>query len=93
MIWEKDGEETAEITTEHPDQIQWIYTGIMLVDALTKNMNTNYIRSTLKGGECSTKPTAESEISKMAKQKWRKMRREEKNGLQDACRRGTESRK
>ena len=83
MIWEKDGEETGEITTEHPDQIQWIDTSIMLDDALTKNMNTNYIRRTLKEGEWSTKPTAESEISRMAEQKWRKMRREEKNGLQD----------
>ena len=44
-IWEKDGEESEEITADHPDQIRWIDTSSMLVDSLTKDMNTNYIRA------------------------------------------------
>ena len=83
LIWEKDGEETEEITVEHPDQIQWIDTSIMLVDALTKDMNANYLRSVMKEGKWSTKPTAESEITKMAKQKWRKLKREQKEQEQE----------
>ena len=78
LIWEKDGEESEEITDEHPDQIQWIDTSIMLVDSLTKDMNTNYLRSVMKEGSWSTKATAESEVTKMAKQKWRKLKREQK---------------
>ena len=35
----------------------------------------------LKEGECSTEPTAESEITKLAKQKWRRMRREQKHSV------------
>ena len=88
LIWEKDGEETEEITVEHPDQIQWIDTSIMLVDALTKDMNTNYLRSVMKEGKWSTKPTIESEITKMAKQKWRKMKREQKEQEQEELRAG-----
>ena len=49
-IWEKDGDEAEEITTEHPDQIRWIDASIMLVDSLTKDMNTNCIRASLKEG-------------------------------------------
>ena len=88
LIWEKDGEETEEITVEHPDQIQWIDTSIMLVDALTKDMNANYLRSVMKEGKWSTKPTAESEITKMAKQKWRKLKREQKEQEQEELRAG-----
>ena len=55
-IWEKDGEEAEEITADHPDQIRWIDASIALVDSLTKDMNTNYIRAILKECVWSTSP-------------------------------------
>ena len=79
LIWEKGGQETEELTIDHPDQIKWIDTSVMLVDCLTKDMSGNALRATMKSGYYDITPTAESEITKMAKQKWRKMQREKKN--------------
>ena len=44
------------------------------VDCLTKDMKTNYLRDTLKSGIYSIVPTAESEVTKLAKQKYRRMK-------------------
>ena len=57
-----------------PDKIRWIDTSKMLVDFLTKDMKTNYLRETLKEGTCNIAPTAESEVTKLAKQKRGRMK-------------------
>ena len=53
----------------------------MLVDALTKDMNENELRATLKEGHWSTIPTAEAQITKMKKQKYRREKAEDERRL------------
>ena len=56
----------------------------MLVDCLTKDMKTNYLRETLKTGVYNIVPTAESEVTKLAKQKYRKMKAQSLEGIEEA---------
>ena len=71
LIWQNaDEEDQEELSAEMPDQIRWIDTSKMLVDCLTKDMKTNYLRDTLKSGIYNIVPTAESEVTKLAKQKY-----------------------
>ena len=75
LIWQNaDEEDQEELSAELPDQIRWIDTSKMLVDCLTKDMKTNYLRDTLKSGTYNIVPTAESEVTKLAKQKYRRMK-------------------
>ena len=75
LIWQNaDEEDQEELSAELPDQIRWIDTSKMLVDCLTKDMKTNYLRDTLKSGIYNIVPTAESEVTKLAKQKYRRMK-------------------
>ena len=75
LFWQNaDEEDQEELSAELPDQIRWIDTSKMLVDCLTKNMKTNYLRDTLKSGIYNIVPTAESEVTKLAKQKYRRMK-------------------
>ncbi len=41
---------------------------------MTKDMKTNYLRETLKEGTYNIVPTVESEVTKLAKQKYRRMK-------------------
>ena len=61
-------EDQEELSDDMPDKIRWIDTSKMLVDCLTKDMKTNYLRETLKQGEYNIVPTVESEVTKLAKQ-------------------------
>ena len=62
LIWENaEGEEQDTLNYQLPDLIQWVDTSKMLVDALTKDMNGNELRATLKEGHWSTIPTAEAQ--------------------------------
>ena len=55
LIWQNAQEEDQEeLSSELPDQIRWIDTSKMLVDCLTKDMKTNYLRETLKTGAYTT---------------------------------------
>lgn len=74
----EEGEEQDELNYQLPDLIQWVDTSKMLVDALTKDMNGNELRATLKEGHWSTIPTAEAQITKMKKQKYRREKAEER---------------
>ena len=65
-------EDQEELSDDMPDKIRWIDTSKMLVDCLTKDMKTNYLRETLKQGEYNIVPTVESEVTKLAKQKYRR---------------------
>ena len=48
LIWEDANEEEQdELRDDMPDVIQWIDTSKMLVDALTKDMNSSELRHTL----------------------------------------------
>ena len=82
LLWvTPEEEELDELPEDHPDVIHWIDTSIMLVDAMTKDMHTEDLRSCLQKAAWSLEPTAESQVTKMAKQKYRKMIAEEKQRL------------
>ena len=82
LLWvTPEEEELDELPEDHPDVIHWIDTSIMLVDAMTKDMKTEDLRSCLQKAAWSLEPTAESQVTKMAKQKYRKMVAEEKQRL------------
>ena len=75
LIWQNANEEDQEeLSDDMPDKIRWIDTSKMLVDCLTKDMKTNYLRETLKEGIYNIVPTVESEVTKLAKQKYRRMK-------------------
>ena len=75
LIWQNANEEDQEeLSDDMPDKIRWIDTSKMLVDCLTKDMKTNYLRETLKEGTYNIVPTVESEVTKLAKQKYRRMK-------------------
>ena len=79
LIWENaEGEEHDELNYQLPDLIQWVDTSKMFVDALAKDMNGKELRTTLKEGHWSTIPTAEAQITKMKKQKYRREKAEER---------------
>ena len=81
LIWQdENGNEVEELRGDLPDQIKWVDTSVMLVDALTKDMNGNHLRACLKEGTWSLKPSAESEVNKMKKQKYRMLKTLEKYG-------------
>ena len=56
-----------------PDQIRWIDTKV-LVHCLTKDMKSNVLQETLRSGIYNIEPTAERVITKLAKQKHRRMK-------------------
>ena len=74
----EEGEEQDELNYQLPDLIQWVDTSKGLADALAKGMNGNELRATLKEGHWSTIPTAEAQITKMKKQKYRREKAEER---------------
>jgi hypothetical protein len=76
LMWEDANEEEQdELRDDMPDVIQWIDTSKMLVDALTKDMNSSELRSTLKTGVWNTVPSPEAQLIKLMKQKYRRERR------------------
>ena len=76
LIWEDANEEEQdELRDDMPDVIQWIDTSKMLVDALTKDMNSSELRHTLKTGVWNTVPSPEAQLIKLMKQKYRRERR------------------
>ena len=86
LLWfDENNEELDELKEELPDEIRWIDTSIMLVDALTKDMNSNDLRRIMKDSKWSIEATAEFQITKMAKEKYRKQKAEEKQRLKDAA--------
>ena len=66
LIWENaEGEELDDLSEDMPDIVEWIDTSKMLVDALTKDMNANDLRATLKEGLWNIEPTAEAQVTKL----------------------------
>ena len=66
LIWENaEGEELDDLSEDMPDIVEWIDTSKMLVDALTKDMNANDLRATLKEGLWNIEPTADAQVTKL----------------------------
>ena len=74
MLWEKsDGANLDELLPEAAAEnaVRWIDTSCMVVDCLTKRMKPDVMIKMMKTGRLSLKPTAESQLLKLRKQKLR----------------------
>jgi hypothetical protein len=85
LLFDENNEELDELKEELPYEFRWVDTSIMLVDALTKVMSSNDLRRIMKDSKWSMQATAESQITKMPKQKYRKQKKEEKQRLKEAA--------
>ena len=85
MLWEDEyGNPRDYLSNEEDyDKVRWIDTSTMLADPLTKNMKPDRLITFLKSGVVDLNPTDESKISKMMKQKQRKLAKENKNPNKD----------
>ena len=64
LLWfDENNEELDELKEELPDEIRWIDTSIMLVDALTKDMNSNNLPKAMKDSKWSIEAHAESQAT------------------------------
>ena len=62
QLWfDENNEELDEPRDRLPDEIRWIDKSIMLVDALTKDMNSNDLPEAMKGSKWSIEAHAESQ--------------------------------
>ena len=75
MLWEKsDGTPLDELLPEDiaENAIRWIDTSCMVVDCLTKRMKPDVMLKLMKDGRLNLRPTPESQLLKLRKQKLRK---------------------
>ena len=75
MLWEKsDGTSLDELLPEDVagNAVRWIDTSCMVVDCLTKRMKPDVMLKLMKNGRLDLKPTPESQLLKLRKQKLRK---------------------
>ena len=75
MLWEKsDGTNLDELLPEDvaENAVRWIDTSCMVVDCLTKRMKPDVLLKLMKVGRLNLKPTPESQLLKLRKQKLRK---------------------
>ena len=75
MLWEKsDGTNLDELQPEDvaENAVRWIDTSCMVVDCLTKRMKPDVMLKLMKVGRLDLKPTPESQLLKLRKQKLRK---------------------
>ena len=64
QLWfDESNEELDEPRDGLPDEIRWIDTSIMLVDALTKDMNSNNLPKAMKDSKWSIEAHAESQAT------------------------------
>ena len=78
MLWEKsDGTNLDELFPEDiaENAVRWIDTSCMVVDCLTKKMKPDVMLKLMKSGRLSLRPTPESQLLKLRKQKLRKARK------------------
>ena len=78
MLWEKsDGTSLDELLRENvaENAIRWIDTSCMVVDCLTKKMKPDVVLKLADTGKLNLKPTVESEMLKLRKQKLRAKQR------------------
>ena len=59
-VWERNGERTLEVDHSSGDYPGWMDTSVMLVDPLTKAMNTDRLVQTMMTGEFDMRATPES---------------------------------
>ena len=75
MLWEKsDGTSLDELLPEDvaENAVRWIDTSCMVVGCLTKRMKPDVMLKLMKNGRLDLKPTPESRLLKLRKQKLRK---------------------
>ena len=75
LLWEtSDGTPLDELLPENvaENAIRWIDTSCMVVDCLTKRMKPDVMLKMMKVGRLDLKPTPESQLLKLRKQKLRK---------------------
>ena len=73
-MWEKaDGTNLDELQPEDvaENAVRWIDTSCMIVDCLTKGMRPDILLKFMKDGKLDLKASAESQMSKLRKQKQR----------------------
>ena len=81
VLWSKpDGTEFDELPPEAmaENAVRWIDTSSMVVDCLTKKMSPEVLLKLTKTGVLELKPTVESQMLKLKKQKHRKEARTKK---------------
>ena len=72
MLWERaGGTNLDELMPEDiaENAVRWIDTSCMVVDSLIKKMKTDILLSTMTSGRLSLRPTPESQLLKLRKQK------------------------
>ena len=78
MLWEKtDGTNLDELLPEDvaENAVRWIDTSCMVVDCLTKKMKPDVMLKLMGMGRLNLKPTPESRLLKLRKQKLRKAKK------------------
>ena len=78
MLWEThDGTSLDELLPESvcENAVRWIDTSCMVVDSLTKKMDSNILTKLKEEGRINLQPTVESEMLKLRKQKSRKAKK------------------
>ena len=78
MLWEKtDGTSLDELMPEDvaENAVRWIDTSCMVVDCLTKKMKPDVMLKLMSNGRLNLKPTPESQLLKLRKQKLRKAKK------------------
>ena len=82
MLWEKaDGTNLDELLPDDiaENAIRWIDTSCMVVDCLTKRNKLDVMLELMKNGRLNLRPTPESVLLKMRKQKLRKAKSQTMN--------------
>ena len=77
LLWEtSDGTPLDELLPENvaENAIRWIDTSCMVVDCLTKRMKPDVMLKLMKTGRLNLRPTPESQLLKLRKQKLRKLK-------------------
>ena len=80
MLWEKsDGTNLDELLPEEAAEnaVRWIDTSCMIVDCLTKRMKPDVMIKLMRAGRLSLRPTAESQLLKLRKQKLRASKKQQ----------------
>ena len=83
LLWEKqDGTVLDELEPETvaENAVRWIDTSCMVVDCLTKRMKPDLMLRIMEQGKLCLKPTAESQLLKLRKQK---LRAEKRKGTEE----------
>jgi len=77
LLWEtSDGTPLDELLPENvaENAVRWIDTSCMVVDCLTKRMKPDVMLKLMKDGSLNLRPTPESQLLKLRKQKLRKLK-------------------